>query len=169
MHRRALNHFCLRLEIRPRGPLLVQGSDQAPDPSRPDLAFVRTRHWELGETIFLPGTGLKGAVRSHAEATLRGLDVPVCDPLRSSACSANTTGASPAVYAAMCPACRTFGSLDLAGRLDFTDAMPWPPEADSEARRAAAVVANATERRAHVGIDRRTGGPRSGALYETEE
>lgn len=169
MHRRLLNSMRLAVTLRPRGPILIQGSDQASDPTRPDMAFLRTRHPDLGETIFLPGSSLKGAIRAHAEAALRGLDVPVCDPFdRETRCSDEDASTTAAVYKQQCPACRTFGSLALAGRVDLGDALPWPADAEPAEREAAAARANATETRPHVGIDRRTGAAQGSALYQSE-
>lgn len=173
MHRRQLNHARLGLVIRPRGPILVKSGRETPDPTRPEMEFVRTRHARLGETVYLPGTSLKGAVRAHTERVLRGLGLEVCDPLGSDRCKApkaegHESPKSPAVFTSQCPACRTFGSLELAGRAHLLDAYPWPPGATEAEQASARSEANATETRWQVAIDRESGRPRGGALYDLE-
>lgn len=183
MFQRQLNHLALRFALVPRDPLLIKSGLESADPTRPGMEFVRTRHPAVGETIYLPGTSLKGAVRSHAERVLRGLGVAsVCDPLVRKrdrppgphdaplSCGGERGGTrvTHAVFAGQCPICRTFGSLGVAGRCGLYDAYPWPPEADDAGKRSAAAVANLTERRVQVGIDRETGGTARGTLYDLE-
>lgn len=185
MFQRQLNHLALRFSLSPRGPLLIKSGLESADPTRPGMEFVRTRHPAVGETIYLPGTSLKGAFRSHAERVLRGLGVnAVCDPLPerrhdnapppaprgAPAACGKRSGARTTreVFAQQCPICRTFGSLGVAGRCGIHDAYPWPPDADDDARRTAAGRANLTERRMQVGIHRETGGVAPGTLYDLE-
>lgn len=170
MHKTLLNQACLRIVLKPRGPWLIKSGVEAPDPTRPGMEFVRTRHARVGDTVYLPGTSLKGALRSHAERVLQGIGVQVCDPLdRRLACkSPGGRHETPVVYKEQCPACRTFGSLAVAGRCSIFDAYPWPNGADDETMSAAARVANATERRNQVAIDRATGEARPGALFDLE-
>lgn len=172
MHRRLINSARLELRIEPYGPILIKSGIETPDPTRAGLEFVRTRHSRLGETVYLPGTSLKGAFRSHAERALRGLGVDICDPLSGkSTCRSirvEDDTPTPAVFAAQCPACRTFGSLKVAGRLNFSDAMPWSRGADPEQQQAGFENVNRTEPRFQVGISRDTGGVHGGALYDLE-
>ncbi|MFP3939773.1 MAG: RAMP superfamily CRISPR-associated protein [Thermoanaerobaculia bacterium] len=175
MFRRWLNRAALEIAISPRGPILIKSGQETADPTRPGMEFVRTRHAAYGETVYLPGTSLKGAFRSQAERVLRGLGVDVCDPFHNgSRCrkasrnrtegtgrkkrSRPPTGAE--VFAGQCPACRTFGSLAVAGRCNVEDSYPEgngvTPDSD------------ATETRWQVGIDRRTGQAKGAALFDLE-
>lgn len=87
MHRRLLNQATLSVVLEPQGPVLIKSGVETPDPTRPSMEFVRTRHAKLGETVYLPGTSLKRAIRSQAERVLAGLGVAICDPLhRTKAC-----------------------------------------------------------------------------------
>jgi CRISPR/Cas system CSM-associated protein Csm3 (group 7 of RAMP superfamily) len=165
MHKRLYNSARLLVVLRPRGPLLVKSGLETPDPTRPGMEFVRTRHAHLGETVYLPGTSLKGAIRSHAERALRGLGVRACDPLdKRDRCRAAGSRDTPPeqVFSDQCPACRTFGSLGVAGRVQILDAYPWPAGAETLRR------TNLTETRWQVGISRRTGQAQGGALFDLE-
>ncbi len=177
MHRRALNHARLTFGLRPRGPLLVKSGLESADPTRPGMEFVRTRHPLVGETIYIPGTSLKGALRSQAERLLRGLNIDVCDPLAKRErrdprakpqCRDKRDEPSPATYKRQCLVCRTFGSLSLTGRCSLSDAYPWDPRADDATRAEQAVQANATERRVQVGISRKDGSTAEGTLFDLE-
>ena len=170
MHRRLLNQARLRISLVPRGPVLVKSGQESVDPTRAGMEFVRTRHARAGETVYLPGTSLKGALRSQAERALQGIGVKVCDPLdRRDACKAPRGRVeTPEVFKTQCPACRTFGSLAVGGRCSVLDAYPWKAEASDEEVVAAIFAANATERRNQVGIDRATGEAHPGTLFDLE-
>lgn len=170
MHRRALNHARLTFGLRPRGPLLVKSGLESADPTRPGMEFVRTRHPLVGETIYIPGTSLKGALRSQAERLLSGLDIVICSPFdKRSGCRDNKRDEpSSATYKRQCLVCRTFGSLSLTGRCSLSDAYPWDPRADDATRAEQAVHANATERRVQVGISRKDGSTAEGTLFDLE-
>jgi len=177
MHRKWLNSARLLLELKPRGPLLVKTGIETPDPSRIGLEFVRTRHAKHGETVYLPGSSLKGVLRSHGERALRGLLLRACNPFDSSSACRQRRKKDPEterleppaeVFARQCPICRTFGSLQLQGRCNITDAYPWNPRATDAEQEATRAETNLTEPRTQVGIDRLTGGSKKGALFELE-
>ncbi len=175
MHKQWLNFARLHLTLSPRGPLLIKSGLETPDPTRPSMEFVRTRHAQMGETVYLPGTSLKGALRHHAERLVRGQGTNACDPLRSQCRGEGKGEHTPAVFLQQCPICRTFGSLKVAGRTQIFDAYPWPagdgePAADPARAQTAPDLANAnaTETRWQVGIDRETGKTKQGALYDLE-
>jgi CRISPR/Cas system CSM-associated protein Csm3 (group 7 of RAMP superfamily) len=176
MFRRWLNRATIQLTLSPRGPVLIKSGLESADPTRPAMEFVRSRHALYGETVYLPGTSLKGALRSHAERVLSGLGVKICNPFdRASECRRATRGRrdpgarderSPTgaeVFGEQCPACQTFGSLALGGRCNVEDAYPWAQEEVGDG-----AAANATETRWQVGIDRRTGQAQGSALFELE-
>ncbi len=168
MFRRWLNYATIRIAISPRGPILVKSGQASADPTRPGMEFVRSRHAVHGETVYLPGTSLKGALRSQAERVCRGLGIRVCDPFVDSGCrsagrSRDVSPTGTEVFAKQCAACQTFGSLSVAGRCSLEDAYPWDGKPGE-----ATVAANATETRWQVGIDRRTGQAQTSALFDLE-
>lgn len=152
------------------GPLLVKGPD-ASLPDRPDMAFVRYPGPEL-DTPFLPGSSVKGVLRSGLEAVLRGLDDPrwsACDPFGRDDESCNTSRLVKNGDRARCPACLLFGSMHGAGVAVLGDALPWPAGSTAEDRRraVAALEARAVVR-SGVAIDRFTGTASQGRLYDFE-
>ncbi len=179
MFRRWLNHATVRAAISPRGPILIKSGQETADPTRPGMEFVRTRHAVHGDSVYLPGTSLKGAMRSQAERVLRGLGVAVCDPFdggstcrrgpRQERGEGHHGGRRPPppsseeIFSVQCPACQTFGSLKVAGRCNVEDAYPWNGDSGTDAG-----AANATETRWQVGIDRLTGQAQRAALFDLE-
>lgn len=136
------------LAVRAEGPLLIKGPD-AFVPDAPDMAFVRYPT-EYGSAPFLPGSSLKGVLRSGVEMLLRGLGEQACrvtDPDDRCKTADNR-----------CRACLLFGSTEGASVVLVEDGLPWPPEAPAN-ERVAAVQALEERRslRAGVGIDRQTG------------
>jgi CRISPR-associated RAMP protein (TIGR02581 family) len=133
MHKKLLNEATFHLVISVQGPLLVKSGTEGWDPTIPDMQFVRTHHAQLGETVFIPGSSLKGTLRSYSEKIARTLDVSCCDPFdKTASCSkqledlakeSNSFG----IYARSCVACKLFGSTNLAGRAAFADAYPTKP------------------------------------------
>lgn len=148
----------LPLVVRAEGPLLIKGAD-AFVPDAPDMAFIRypTEH---GDVPFLPGSSLKGVLRTGVEMLLRGLGERACRVTdQRDRCKDTST---------RCRACLLFGSTEGASVVLVEDGLPWPPGA-SDPERADAVRAIEEFRtvRAGVGIDRRTGAVRVGPFdYE---
>jgi CRISPR-associated protein Csm3 len=133
MHKRRVNEWVLQIVIEPVGPLLIKsGAESGADPTLPDMNFVRTQHPMSGErTIYLPGSSLKGALRSHAERIIRTVKGEAseicCDPLhRREACGSRTRDIKDAArqYKALCLACRTFGHTVQASHFFIADAYP---------------------------------------------
>lgn len=129
MHKRLLNEAVIDLTISPKGPILIKSGLEGADPSRPDMEFVRTNHAELGETIYLPGSSLKGVVRSYCEKIARTVEVSCCNPLDDSSCGKkvekikNLSGRN--IYAShSCRICKVFGSTGISSRIKFNDAYP---------------------------------------------
>ena len=90
MHKRRFNEMTLRLTIRPRGPMLIKsGQEAGADPTLLDMNFVRAQHPAGGgQTVYLPGSSLKGVMRAYAEKIARTLgegvvhETPLaCNPL----------------------------------------------------------------------------------------
>lgn len=175
MHKRRFNEFTLNFTIRPQGPLLIKsGQESGADPTLLDMNFVRTYHGALGEdTVYLPGSSLKGTLRSYAEKIARTLGEghvthpPLsCNPLGRSSKPGSADyfcgqylnddkydQADKHKFA--CPICRTFGHTSLASHLRISDAYPLDPAAPSD--RTLFEQANATEQRDGVAIDRVSG------------
>ncbi len=135
MHKRRLNEWTLYLLIEPDGPILIKsGVESGADPTLPAMNFVRTRHPGTGErTIYLPGSSLKGAIRSHVERIIRTVhsdDVDICcDPLGQRSCGKRCQNVSDTAeqYRKLCLACRIFGHTVHAGHLLTADAYPPTP------------------------------------------
>src|SRR5204862_7823670 len=73
VHRQLFNEATLSLSLTPDGPILIKAGEGEADPTRPDMSFVRTiRGGE--ETVYLPGSSLKGVLRAHCERLARTVD-----------------------------------------------------------------------------------------------
>lgn len=135
MHKRRLNELTLDILIEPAGPLLIKsGHEAGADPTLPSMSFVRTRHPMTGErTIYLPGSSLKGVIRSHTERIIRtvyGEDPNMCcDPLGRQSCGRRHHGVADTAeqYKRLCLACRIFGATVNAGHFLTADAYPAAP------------------------------------------
>lgn len=139
----------VELAVTAEGPILVRGPD-AFVPDAPDMAFIRVPT-PYGDAPFVPGSSLKGVLRSGAEALLRGLGEDACDPTTRDPGQRGGCG--------RCRACRTFGSSNLGAAVVLVgDGMPWPPDADEEGRRTTlATVEQRRSVRSGVAIDRQRG------------
>lgn len=169
MFRTLKNDARLNIVLHVETPLAIMaGESNILDPSRPDNQVVT--QWVNGSYVpYIPGSSLKGILRSRAEQLLRGMGVKVDDPLPSQSKNhkPNTetkkqqSNNDPAkdtnnIYASNCPVSQLFGSLSLKGRITFRDAYPVNPDQ---------IVLGT---RQNVGIDRISGGPRKGTLFDRE-
>lgn len=140
MHKRRVNELQLQYVIKPAGPILIKsGGETALNPTLPEMTFVRTRHPQTGDTtIYLPGSSLKGVIRSHSERIIRTVlgDNPetCCDPLGgrgSQNCQdrikSRRLKEAPEQYRELCLACRIFGHMDHASHFLTADAFPPAP------------------------------------------
>lgn len=174
MLRKWLCQADVSIEIEPVDPVLVKSGYATLDGA--DMVPVVT--FRDGESVYyLPGTSLKGVLRSHFERIARTLQpgsvcLPYYDPKRNNisipideertsyGCgyrsSDEGTDPASAKYADSCAACRLFGSLKFAGRFSIGDAYPLPDSAPT------------IESRNGVGIDRFTGGTVSGVLFDLQ-
>ncbi len=130
----------LELELRAAGGLLIRGPETlAPD--APDMAFVRYPIDGAG-VPFVPGSSLKGVLRTGAESLLMALGYEACEARREDGCRA----------------CLTFGSTAGASVVLVDDGLPWRQDAPEEERkRALERVEAARTVRTGVGIDRQVG------------
>lgn len=180
MLKQLVNECVVTLHIVPLGPVLIKSGTASI--SGPDMAFVRV--WRNGEPeVYLPGSSLKGVLRSHAERIARTLNPSAaCDPFEKEEgaifCGEcfeqikkgkknipghlqlpdprrETQKLNRRIYADSCPICRLFGSTWYAGRLATADAY-------------AVGRSPKPQQRDGVGIDRFTGGAAPGVKYDLE-
>jgi CRISPR-associated RAMP protein (TIGR02581 family) len=166
MLKQLLNECIIDLTITTDGPILIKSG--IPTLSGPDMAFVTT--WRNGkQEVYLPGSSLKGTLRSHAERIARSLNMaaacnPFADTERPDAfCGLCFDARKKAkedlnnteVYTDSCPICRLFGSTWYAGRLATEDAY-------------AIGGSPKLQQRDGVGIDRFTGGAAQGVKFDLE-
>ncbi len=167
--------FCqaeITIEIHPVDPVLVKSGYATF--SGPDMVPVQTLR-DGEETFYLPGTSLKGVLRSHLERICRSLkegvtclpyyfdakkdaqNVPVASEQGAISCGKRLEGdrTTAEIYRLSCPACRVFGSLKFKGRAGLSDAYALP---DHKPVR---------EDRNNVCIDRFTGGVAQGPFDMT--
>ena len=163
-----LNECLIDFSISTETPLLIKsGMERVEDP---DMFPVETFR-NGGKEVFIPGSSLRGVIRSHAEKitrTLRqGKDPACCNPFEKDknepdqACSLCLKECkkkldATKIYEMSCLICKLFGSTENASRLVIRDAY-LKDGCNGE-----------TEKRSGVGIDRFTGGASSGALFELE-
>jgi CRISPR-associated protein Csm3 len=156
MHKRRVNELKLKVVIEPAGPILIKsGVESGADPTLPSMNFVRTQHPNGGErTIYLPGSSLKGVIRSHSERIIRtALDSnrqTCCDPLdRAGHCSdfirRKNIKDTAEQYRNLCLACRIYGHMVQASHFLPADAYPTTP-------------IDVLSMRQNVAIDRLSGG-----------
>lgn len=160
MFKRLENVAKLSFTLIPQGPILVKAGDEL-DPTGPDMAFVRLMT-PAGRAICIPGSSLKGVMRSAAESLLRLVDNTICDASDAKMlCSGKRENEQNKVndklpYSNHCRVCQTFGSTDLASRVSFSDLLPWRPDASpEEQRQAIAQIERHIGVRMNVSIDRR--------------
>jgi CRISPR-associated RAMP protein (TIGR02581 family) len=178
MQRQWLNQAILRLRIKPQAPILVKSGVTSPlavvDDS-PIMTVIRDEKGEQQTIPFIPGTSLKGVLRSHFERVARSVSPQaVCGVFGEQCCYAkyrdeikmahepkkgeetSLPTRSALSYQYSCPSCKTFGSLLFGGRMNIADALPDPahmPDSQGEIRDG-------------VGIDRVTGGAFRGAKFQ---
>ncbi len=169
MRRRKICELELAVDLEADGPILVKGGGES-GILAVDMCFVRTRRGdpegEAGDP-YLPGTSLKGVIRSHAERVVRSLagrDDAVCLPYEREEEKVKSCGSrygeksKREAYAKSCLACRLFGSLAFGGRVAIADAYLVDREE----------VPVLLEVRDGVAIDRRTGAAVPRAKFQFE-
>ncbi|MGC9396918.1 MAG: type III CRISPR-associated RAMP protein Csx7 [Anaerolineae bacterium] len=166
--KRLVNEAYFTLTITTTGPILVRsGHVTLTGPDMTPVLTYRDGDWQ----VYLPGSSLKGVIRSHLEKVGRTLqprpDV-ICNPFHKHPEADAFCGDkfqrrkdnkeeinSEIAYHDSCPICRLFGSTEFIGRVSINDAY-----LVDGAR------ARPTETRDSVGIDRLTGGAFDGAKFE---
>lgn len=74
MHKTRYNSLHLDLRVSPVGPLLIKSGGFSTNPSLPDMQFVRTFREGSDDTLYIPGSSLKGVFRSFVEKALRTIN-----------------------------------------------------------------------------------------------
>lgn len=134
MHKRLFNEAVIKLTISPAGPILIKAGEEPADPTKPDMSFVRTVH-KGRETLYLPGSSLKGVLRAHCERlarTVQGNKRLACDPLGDDSCSKRLEGkewSTARKHNESCFLCQLFGNTSLASHFRIADAYPVNPDA----------------------------------------
>lgn len=179
MLKRLLCQIDVVLLIKPVDPILIKSGYPLVVSKSGNMPFVRTYRNDKWE-VFLPGSSLKGVIRSHAERICRTLkEKSVClpyqkypqngnlsqDEIDGISCgnrfekkkkgNDNKPPKNEEVYKYSCPACRMFGSTYFAGRCSISDAY-------------AKGSAPEPELRDGVAIDRFTGGSADTAKFDLE-
>ena len=135
---------------------IMSSNQNSIDPTLPDMQCIRT--YRNGKnTVFIPGSSIKGVMRNRCERILKFLGGDVCnivDMKNSCGDREDKDLSGKEVYDKICPACRMFGSTSLGGRVKFRDAYP--------------IGDVKVGLRDGVGIDRITGAAQRGALYNFE-
>jgi CRISPR-associated RAMP protein (TIGR02581 family) len=156
MFKQLYNEISIALDIKPDGPILIKASESGADPTHPDMEFVRTLY-QGRETVYIPGSSLKGVLRAHCERLARTVQPEnlsgkledkrlSCDPLdkklscgrqwdqvknaekREASLSEGQEVSSENIYRESCFVCRLFGNTSLASRVRVEDAYPENPD-----------------------------------------
>ncbi len=133
MHKRLVNQCTIEFSLIPDGPILVKSGKEGADPTKPDMEFVET-YRAGGRTIYLPGSGLKGAIRAHGERIVRTVGRDRRDASKPDLLWANDPlhddykylekQASPEIHKRSSYTDRLFGNTSIASRLRIEDAYP---------------------------------------------
>jgi len=163
--------FCLNMKLEPEAGFLIASGAFPVDPSEPDIQFIKMKHASFPKEFpFIPGSSIKGPIRSHAEALLRSKGKSVCDVLSSkegNCCSSyskkDVEDTDVERYKASCMACRTFGGRKLASKVRVDDFLPY--ESNEELNQAFDRIEKALTVRNGIAIDRKSGKVKGGALF----
>lgn len=163
MFRELKNEAKLSVVLHTRSPLTIRSSEgKLLDPTLPDMQCIKSRY-QGKDTVIIPGSSLKGVIRSRYETVVSLLGGKCCNIFdRYSKCNKKIKlpkGEPPEkkgkyVYDNVCPACKLFGCLNIASRIHIADAYP--------------VAECVLGERTGVGINRITGAAQKGALYDFE-
>lgn len=152
MFKQLVNEAVIMIRISVDTPVSIQsGTENVLNPTLPDNQVMR--QYRNGDMhVVLPGSSIKGVLRSRAETLLRSQGYRIDDPMEWK----RYDGDGAERYAQSCPVSKIFGSLNLKSRIEIEDAYPVDPKS---------VVTNV---RMGVGINRVTGGANNRALFDKE-
>lgn len=153
MFKTLINEATLSFNLKTESPMFIKdGSNYSLDPTATDNTYITTFVDKI-PTPYIPGTSIKGVFRSRAEKLLEGS----CNIVSRQECVRkdqvkNKDGKER--YKMVCPTCKLFGSKIIKSRISFSDAL--------------AKGHYSKGKRTCVGIDRITGAPKKGLLYDME-
>lgn len=134
MHKVKYNSLELQFSLKVKSPMLIKSGGISANPSLPDMQFVRTYVNGLGETIYIPGSSLKGVFRTYTEQILKSFIYDkICDiVVKENSCTKkledkekkNHTLSSYEIYNDSCRICKLFGNGKLKSRITFFDSYP---------------------------------------------
>jgi CRISPR/Cas system CSM-associated protein Csm3 (group 7 of RAMP superfamily) len=173
MFKTAHNMMKLKVKITPQTPVLV-ASGKTFEVTHPDIEFIRVNTQE-GETIYLPGSSIKGVLRAGMEAVLGENEKfadkicitseKMCHELHKD--KRDTRNKVP--YKFHCPVCRMFGSGELASRVEISDIFPFDlDDSPEEKKERIKTINQMITSRTGIQIDRKTGKTKGGALFNYE-
>lgn len=173
MFKTTFNMMKLKVRITLQTPLLV-ASGKTFDVTSPDIQFIKITTAQ-GETVYIPGSSVKGVLRGGLEAILgenERWQSKICctsEKMCHDLFRFKRDYRNKVPYKSHCPICRMFGSGDLASRLEIADVFPFdfadPNQVKKE--KIAAIQSLMTSRNG-IKIDRKTGKTLPGALFEYE-
>ena len=173
MFKATLNMMKLNVKITPQTPLLV-ASGKTFDITSPDIQFIRM-NTPYGETIYIPGSSIKGVLRGGLEAVLRENEkwkAAICctsEKLCHILHRSRKDYRNKLPYKHHCPVCRMFGSGDLASHLEISDVFPFDfDDTDEKKKEKIAALQDMLSSRTGIKIDRKTGKTSPRALFEYE-
>jgi len=173
MLKKLYNEALIEFNFKPDGPILIKSGIARI--TGPDMTFVKTRRKDK-EEVFIPGSSIKGVLRSYCEKILRSIkEETACMPTETERSSEfrfcgeifkdrygenersrHEIAPPEIVYKNSCLVCKLFGSTYYVGRLSTTDA--YQTDGSKEV----------LEQRDGVGIDRFTGGAANRAKFDME-
>ncbi|MBI3248493.1 MAG: hypothetical protein HYZ50_18480 [Deltaproteobacteria bacterium] len=182
MHRKFVSILRMELELQPEGAVaILSGEKEEQKEGGQLLKLMRAKIVEgrnLKEVTVLPGSSLKGVVRSHCERIARSLGLWCCNPFNTDISEtqqqrqedlanpekfcgrkiekAEELSGAERYHSYSCRICRLFGSTGIGSHFFLSDALP---------RQGSSV---STAQRPHVAIDRALGSVAGGALWYEE-
>lgn len=163
MFRELKNEAKLSILLHTKSPLTIRSAQgKLLNPALHDMQCVKSRY-RGRDTVIIPGSSLKGVIRSRYEKIVPLFGSDCCNIFNDkNKCSSKIEGRKNRpykeqgeyVYQYVCPACKLFGSLNIASRIYIADAYPTGECVLGE--------------RTGVGINRITGASQKGALYDFE-
>jgi len=164
MFSKLYNEAIIRLDMETVSPLFIKAAeDSSLDPTAADNTYLA--FYKDGELVpVIPGTSIKGVLRSSAEELIKSQGLEPCNILDN---KQNCAGilrreqqrlekkySAKEKYDKSCPICKLFGSNVMKSRIYFYDAFP-----EGEYR---------IGKRKSVAIDRITGASKTNALFDFE-
>lgn len=157
------NEARITILLHTKSPLAIRSAQgKLLDPTQPDMQCIKSRYHGI-DTVILPGSSLKGVLRSRYEKVCSLFGGKICNIFdHNSKCNNKPKNWKKISYEEkehyvlqnICPACQMFGSQIIASKIFIADAYPVGDCVIGE--------------RTGVGINRITGAAQKGALYDFE-